>query len=115
MRQRICGRCPGKLPASSTGETMISPTESFSSNYEGRMVRFTVRPGTTDALAGVGVRDTSALASEAYPDMPLVSKGWMGTSAFFKGEGTQINIGLGRGPALDIFNDAITGIEEVPR
>ena len=79
------------------------------------MVRFTVRPGTTDALAGVGVRDTSALASEAYPDMPLVSKGWMGTSAFFKGEGTQINIGLGRGPALDIFNDAITGIEEVPR
>lgn len=79
------------------------------------MVRFTVGPGMTDALASAGVRDTSALTSEAYPEMPLVSKGWMGTSAYFKGEGVQINIGLGRGTALDIFNDAIMGLEEVPR
>jgi hypothetical protein len=26
------------------------------------------------------------------------------TSAFFKGEGNQINVGLGRGTALGIFN-----------
>jgi hypothetical protein len=34
--------------------------------------------------------------------------------AFFKGEGNIINIGLGRGPALDIFNEAIGGFEVVP-
>jgi hypothetical protein len=46
--------------------------------------------------------------------MPLVSSGWTSTSAFFKGEGGILNIGLGRGPALDIFNDAILGYEVVP-
>jgi hypothetical protein len=54
------------------------------------------------------------MAAAAYPDMPLVSRGWTSTSAFFKGEGGIINIGLGRGPALDIFNDAIEGFEVVP-
>jgi hypothetical protein len=44
--------------------------------------------------------------------MPLVSKGWHATSAFFKAEkaaglAPQINIGLGRGAALDIFNKNI--------
>jgi hypothetical protein len=79
------------------------------------MVRFTVRPGTTDALASVGVRDTSALTSEAFPDMLPVFKGWMRTSAYFKGEGDQINIGLGKGTALNIFKDAIMGFEGVPK
>ena len=30
--------------------------------------------------------------------------------AYFKGEDGILNIGLGRGPALEIFNDAILGI-----
>ena len=38
----------------------------------------------------------------------------MSISAYFKGEGDQINIGLGRGTALDMFNHAIMGFEEVP-
>jgi hypothetical protein len=100
---------------SATRETFISPTASFSSTYEGTMVRFVVRPGTTDALANIGVRDSSAMTSGMFPDIPLVSKGWTATSAFFKGEGNQINIGLGRGPALDIFNNAITDWEQVPK
>jgi hypothetical protein len=99
---------------SPTKETFISPSQAFSQRYTGTMVRFTVRAGTTDALAGVGVRDASAVASAAYPDMPLVSSGWTSRSAFFKGEGGLINIGLGRGKALDIFNDAIQNFEEVP-
>jgi RHS repeat-associated protein len=103
----------GRLPA--TKETFISPTASFSSSYTGRMVKFTLKPGTTEALAGVGVRDTSRIARAAYPNMPVVFKGWARTSAFFKGEGTQINIGLGRGRALDIFNDAITAFEGVAK
>jgi hypothetical protein len=45
--------------------------------------------------------------------MPLVSKGWNAVSAFFKAEGGQVNIGLGRGPALDIFNNAMTGFERL--
>ncbi len=79
------------------------------------MVRFIVRPGTTDSLASIGVRDSSALTAGMFPDMPLVSKGWTATSAFFKGEGDQINIGLGRGSALDIFNNAIMDFMEVPK
>jgi hypothetical protein len=71
------------------------------------------RLGTTDALVNVGVRDTSALAARAFPDMPLESKGWTATSAFFKGGGEQINIGLGRGTALDIFNEGLIEFERL--
>jgi hypothetical protein len=48
--------------------------------------------------------------------MPSPQKfpGWTRTSAYFKGEDGFLNIGLGRGPALDIFNDAILGFEVVP-
>ena len=105
----------GRLPASSTGETFISPTKSFSADYEGTMVKFSVRPGTTDALIGIGVRDTSKLTERAFPNMPVVGKGWMSSSAYFKAEGEQINIGLGRGRALGLFNEAITAFEEVPK
>jgi len=59
------------------------------------------------------VRDASTAASAAYPDMPLVSSGWTSSSAFFKGEGGILNISLGRGPALDIFNNGIVGFEVV--
>ncbi len=103
-----------RLPAGGReSQTMISPTRQFSEAYDGPLVEFTVRPGTTDALVGMGVRDTSALTAAAYPDMPLVSKGWKDTSAYFKGEGKQINIGLGDGPALDTFNRGIQDFRRV--
>lgn len=103
-----------RLPAGGRGsETMISPTRQFSEAYDGPLVEFTVRPGTTDALVGMGVRDRSALTAAAHPDMPLVSKGWKDTSAYFKGEGEQINIGLGDGPALDTFNKGIQDFRRV--
>jgi hypothetical protein len=102
----------GRVPA--TSDTFVSPSQEYAQGYEGTTVRFTVRGGTRDALAGVAVRDASDVASAAYPDMPLVSSGWTRTSAFFKGEGGIPSIGLGRGPALDIFNGAIEGFEVVP-
>ncbi len=102
----------GRVPA--TGETFISPSAKFSSDYDGTMVRFSVRSGTTEALSSVGVRDTSAVTARAFPDMPIVSPGWSSTSAYFKGEGSIFNIGLGSGSGLDIFNRAIQSFGVVP-
>ncbi len=110
----------GQLPASGTGETMISPTQFFSESYSGVLVRFTLKEGTTDAIANVGVSDGSRLVKAAYPDMPPVYRGWMSDAAYFKTEGgaaPQINIGLGKGPGLDAFNDGMVDydmIAEIP-
>ena len=70
-----------------------------------------LKPGTTKALQSVGVRDGSALTRAAHSEMPMVSKGWKSNNAFFKGEGDQINIGLGNGTALDIFNSGIQSVK----
>jgi hypothetical protein len=65
----------------------------------------------------MGIRDSPAVSLAAYPGMlpsPQSFSGWTRTSACFKGEGGVLNVGLGRGPALDIFNDAILGLQVVP-
>ncbi|ALB61133.1 hypothetical protein AFK62_00730 [Cronobacter condimenti 1330] len=59
------------------------------------------------------MKDCSILTKLTYPDMPDVSKGWKDLNAFFKAEGDQINIGLGKGKALDIFNEGIYNFERV--
>jgi RHS repeat-associated protein len=98
----------GRVPA--TAETFVSPSRSFSEGYDGVLVKFKVRPGTTDALAGIGLRDSSRAARGRFGALPMVAKGWTRGRAYFKGEGDDlVNIGLGRGKALDTFNDAITG------
>ncbi|MHC1748012.1 MAG: RHS repeat-associated core domain-containing protein [Cellulosilyticaceae bacterium] len=105
---------------SATTETCISPTKAYSEQYEGVLVEFKVKVGTTQALEEIGVRNGSSISAEIYPNMPKVSKGWNQNKAFFKGEGIsgnmsigepQINIGLGKGKALDIFNDNIINFE----
>ena len=97
-----------------TRETFVSPTRGFSESYEGVLVRLTARGGTTAALENIGVRNVSAATAARYPNMPLVARGWGSTSALFKGEGrNHVNIGLGGGRALDMFNDAIVGFERV--
>ncbi|WP_374581707.1 hypothetical protein [Pseudoduganella sp.] len=101
----------GRLPA--TAETFISPTRAFSENYQGVLVQFKMRSGTLNALEGMGVRDASALSKSLYGEMPVVSKGWSSSNAFFKAEGSQINIGLGQGRALDTFNSNIQGFSAV--
>jgi RHS repeat-associated protein len=101
---------------SATAETFISPTREFSESYEGVLVRFTVKPGTTAALEEIGVRDASRATRARFPNMPMVGKGWRKTSAFFKGEGeNHINIGLGGGDALELFNANITSWEVLRR
>jgi len=102
----------GNVPA--TSETFISPSQAYAQGYDGTTVELTVQSGTHDALASIGVRDTSLLAAERYPDMPVVSSGWTQASAYFKNEGEDlINIGLGRGAALDMFNKALIGFRVV--
>lgn len=101
----------GDLPA--TSETFISPTKAFSSNYDGVMTKITLKPGTVKKLEDVGVRDQSKVTKAAYPEMPVVEGGWGDTNAYFKKEGTQINIGLGKGKALKIFNKNINKVNKV--
>jgi hypothetical protein len=58
-------------------------------------------------------------------DLPQVSSGWKNSNALFKGEGKGkpytpdsagvVNIGLGNGPALSIFNDSIVQFFELTR
>ena len=98
-----------------TGETFISPTKSFSEDYDGVLVEFTTNPGTKSALEQIGVRDNSNLTGIFYPNMPGVSsvEGWTINNAYFKGEGTQINIGLGKGAGLETFNINIIGFKRL--
>ncbi|QDX92996.1 hypothetical protein EEL30_12210 [Brevibacillus laterosporus] len=111
-----------KVPA--TRETCISPIKGYSAKYDGVLVEFEVAPGTTKALEAIGVRNNAGVVVEKYPNMPEVSKGWNEEKAFFKGEGKkgnkatdkgQINIGLGTGKALEIFNKNIIKFKEVPK
>lgn len=97
-------RMTGELPA--TRETFISPTKAFSSDYDRVMVRFELNNGTTSMLEKIGLSngDRAPLAKEIYPNMPHVSGvKWTENFAFFKAEGEQINIGLGKGKALEVF------------
>ena len=85
----------------------------FAEAYDGVTVRFTVRAGTADQLARVGVRDAAEMTATLFPNLPLVMSGWNRFSAFFKSEGGIINIGLGQGAALDLFNRNIVRFEIV--
>jgi len=102
-----------------TAETFVSPTQGFSEDYQGVLVKFKMQPGTRDKLAEIGVRDTSRATSAEFPDMPTVGKGWTRNNAFFKGEGVDAggaghtNIGLGRGKGLKVFNDNIADFEKI--
>ena len=98
----------GRVPA--TGETFVSPSKAYAQGYDGVTVELHTQSGTTSALEQVGVRDNSGAMRSLYPDMPQVSKGWISSNAYFKAEGDGlVNVGLGRGTALDTFNDRLVG------
>ena len=95
----------GKIPA--TGETTISPTQGFSEGYDGVLVKFKVKKGTTDKLIDIGVRDGSPILADKFPNMSKSTNKWGKNHARFKKEGGQLNIGLGKEKALNIFNENI--------
>ncbi|HKP96266.1 MAG TPA: RHS repeat-associated core domain-containing protein [Fibrobacteria bacterium] len=105
----------GKIPA--TGETFTSQSEAESKGYRGVLVKLELKPGTIAKLEGIGVRENQPLTAAKYPEMPLMSdtRNWTANNAYFKEENDQINIGLGKGKALDTVNDNITGHSVVPR
>lgn len=105
-----------QVPA--TGETSTSPTRSFSESYDGVLVEFEMKPGTTAKLQEVGVSDGSPLTTQKLPDMPTGKEAggkWPQKYARFKEEGGQINIQLGRGKGLETFNENIGSFREIPR
>jgi hypothetical protein len=110
----------GKLVPSS--ETFTSPTLNYvkAVGYgdKGVVVKFQMKHGTLDELQTIGVRnDGSDKLMQYYPNMQKSKAGWVNDNkALFKTEGTkrnmmQINIGLGKGKAVDIFNNNIIHFE----
>lgn len=113
-----------------TSETFTSPSleyiQAIGYGGDGRIVKFYANHGTLDALESVGVRnDATDRIMGYFPDMPHVTtvSGWTQSRAMFKTEGRslappvgpdgQINIGLGRGTAIDIFNQNLKAFEVV--
>lgn len=47
---------------------------------------------------------TMSQSIKNFRRLPQVQSGWNLNNAFFKGEGTQTNIGLWQGQGLEIFN-----------
>jgi hypothetical protein len=103
----------GRLPA--TGETFISPSRSYAAKYRGVLTEFRLRQGATEALRSVGVGDGTLQIGEAFPELQKCPKGWPRSSALFKWEVDVINIGLGRGKALDIFHEYLVDFKAVPK
>lgn len=91
-----------------TGETTTSPTLEFSEKYEGYLVQFKVKRGTIKQLEkiGVAVRNHREIL-RLYPSLDKDIAPWSEEFARFKLERNQINIALGKGRALDLFNDNI--------
>ncbi len=50
-----------------------------------------------------------------YASLEIIRSDWMQTNAFFKFETTVVNIGLGKGAALDTFNNNILTFSRVSR
>ena len=114
----------GKMPA--TGETYISPSRAYSSGYEGVLVQIKVKPGTMSKLAENGIAGNSGTVNKVFPNMPRSSKGWtqrgqvqfklegQGKPNINSGQGV-VNAGLGKGKALDNFNQSIVSFKTVKK
>ena len=108
-----------------TSETFTSPSleyiQAVGYGGDGYILKFYVDKGTLKALENIGVRnDGSAKILGHFSDMPSVISvnKWTESHALFKTEGAkhgieQINIGLGKGSALEIFNSNLKAFEVV--
>lgn len=102
----------GHLPYSD--ETFISTQQSYSAGYKGVLVEFTAENGTLEKLRGIGaIQPRSRILRDMFPELPTLDTvtNWRNNNAYFKFENDTLNIGLGRGKALDIFNESIRFIE----
>jgi hypothetical protein len=95
-----------------TTETSISPSIEYSSKYDGVTVKITVAPGTSAQLQEIGIAANKPAATQ-FPEMSTQTGPWMDTNARFKVEGGQLTTQLGKGKALEIFNQNIVKVERV--
>ena len=91
-----------------TGECTTSPTQAFSESYEGVLVQFKVKRGTIERLEEIGIaarnhKDVLLKHPNLKPDISP----WNTQFARFKLEKGQVNIALGQGEALKIFNESV--------
>ncbi len=123
----------GKMPAGHKGETFISPSLTYVQKYNyGITLEFKLKPGTTDELMKIGVknRGNGVMTDPMYNYLKLqkASNGWGNKYAMFKLETTlqktplikdkyNVNIGLGKegGTALEIFNKNLIDYNRIER
>ena len=76
------------------------------------MVQFKVKRGTIDELRNIGIaaRNNEEVLSQ-FPELKPDISPWNKKFARFKLENDQVNIALGRGTALKIFNDNLIEFE----
>jgi len=107
----------GRIP--STTETSTSPTQAFSEDYDGVIVKFYVNHGTIDQFITIGRTDGDPLVVAQFGEMPLAKSGWTYNFVRFKKEGgntnPQVNIQMGRGPGVQKFNDNLIAFEKIVR
>lgn len=116
-----------------TSETFTSPTieyvkaGGYGSGADEVIVKFQMKPGTLKKLESIGVRnDATQKMLNYHPEMPPITtaKDWTLNNALFKTEGkryveagmlndVQVNIGLGKGEALNRFNEGIIDFVEI--
>ena len=101
----------GKMPAGT--ETFVDTEQVVAEKFAGVTMKIETRAGTTQQLMQMGVRNEAA--SHPFKSMPRVGKGWIERNAFFKLENGKLNIGLGRGRALDTFNCNIITCSQVSK
>jgi len=105
----------GRLPG--TRETSTSPKISFSQGYRGVLMKFYLRHGTIDQLKVIGRTDGHQDVADQFGEMPLAPSGWIEEYVRFKREGgnssPQVNIQLGKGQGMDIFNDNLMTFERI--
>lgn len=80
-------------------------SKAYARRYSGKTFRIQINAESTVSLEKIGGRGASK--AHTMPYLPKVAKGWKSSNAYFKVEGTNLNIGLGDGKALNIFNTNI--------
>ncbi|WP_232427491.1 filamentous hemagglutinin N-terminal domain-containing protein [Burkholderia ubonensis] len=95
-----------------TTETSISPVLSYSSQYKGVTVQFTMAPGTSDKLQGIGIA-ANPPAAAVLPNLSTQIGSWMQNNVRFKVEGGQMTTQLGQGSGINIFNQNIVHFQRI--
>jgi len=77
-----------------------------------------LRHGTINQLVQYGRKaQYNDLITQQFGDMPIAQRGWANNYVCFKKEGgtsrPQVNIQLGIGPGISIFNDNLIAFEVV--